>query len=98
VAANGYTVAEAVKTWLVFGLNGRGEETVKNYRFLAEGHIVPDLVRRKLRELSAEDVEKWLADMATKVSTRTVRLLHSILNRAVKHAQARESTLKRETR
>jgi integrase len=35
-------------------------------------------------------VDKWLAEMATMLSTRTVRLLHSILNRAVKQAQARD--------
>jgi integrase len=40
--------------------------------------------------LSAEDVDKWLLDVAQRVSTRTVRLLHSILNRSVKHAQARD--------
>jgi integrase len=86
----GYTVAEAVHSWLTYGLSGRDAETVKNYRYLAAGYILPLLGKRKLRELSAEDVDKWLAEVATKVSTRTVRLLHSILNRSVKHAEARD--------
>lgn len=86
----GYTVAEAVSSWLTYGLSGRDARTVQNYRFLAAGHIVPHLGKRRLRDLSADDVDKWLAEMATKLSTRTLRLLHSILNRSVTHAQARD--------
>ncbi|GAA1208789.1 tyrosine-type recombinase/integrase [Prauserella alba] len=85
-----YRVADAVEAWLTYGLPGRSPETVQNYRNLASVHIVPGLGKRRLRDLSAEDVDKWLADVATRVSTRTVRLLHSLLNRAVKHAQARD--------
>ncbi len=85
-----YTVADAVESWLEHGLSGRDPETVSNYRTLATARIIPQLGKRKLRELSAEDVEKWLAAEATSVSTRTVRLLHSILNRSVKRAEARE--------
>ncbi|RSM58937.1 site-specific integrase [Amycolatopsis sp. WAC 01376] len=85
-----YTVGEAVSNWLAYGLSGRDPETVKNYRNLANLHIIPNLGKRKLRELSAGEVDEWLADVATKVSTRTVRLLHSILNRSVKRAEARD--------
>lgn len=85
-----YTVSEAVISWLEYGLGGRDPETVKNYRNLANVHIIPKIGKRKLRELSADDVDKWLAELAEIVSTRTVRLLHSILNRSVKHAQARD--------
>jgi integrase len=85
-----HTVGDAVTAWLTYGLNGRDESTVSNYRYLAEGHLIPHLGKRKLRMLSAEDVDKWLLNVAQRVSTRTVRLLHSILNRSVKHAQARD--------
>lgn len=90
IAPHGYTVKEAVTSWLTYGLNGRDEETVNNYRYLADGHILPHLGWRKLRELSADDVDKWLAQTAKVLSTRTLRLLHSILNRSVRHAQARD--------
>lgn len=60
------------------------------YRYLAERHLISNLGKRKLRDLSAEDVDRWLLDIAGRLSTRSVRLLHSILNRAVKHAQARD--------
>ncbi|OXM69349.1 site-specific integrase [Amycolatopsis vastitatis] len=88
-AAN-YRVGEAVENWLTYGLSGRDPETVKNYRNLANVHIIPNLGKRKLRELSAGEVDEWLTDVATRVSTRTVRLLHSILNRSVKRAEARD--------
>jgi integrase len=53
-------------------------------------HILPILGRRRLRELSAEDVDRWLAAKSKEVSTRTLRSIHSILNRSIKHAQARD--------
>jgi integrase len=51
---------------------------------------VPQLGRRRLRDLSAEDVDRWLREEAETVSTRTLRLMHSILNRAITHAMARD--------
>ncbi len=91
IAPHGYTVKDAVTSWLAYGLSGRDEETVNNYRYLADGHILPHLGWRRLRELSADDVDRWLAQMAKILSTRTLRLLHSILNRSVRHAQARDN-------
>lgn len=90
VGPHNYTVAEAVRYWLAHGLNGRDARTVENYRTLAEKHIIPELGARKLRELSAEDVDKWLAGKAPELSTRTLRLIHSLLNRSVRNAQARD--------
>ncbi|MFF3669904.1 tyrosine-type recombinase/integrase [Microtetraspora malaysiensis] len=85
-----FTVADAVISWLTYGLQGRDTETVANYRILSDKHIIPALGARKLRDLSAEDVDRWLMGKARTHSTRTVRLLHSCLNRAVKFAQARD--------
>ncbi|MEV4061763.1 hypothetical protein [Nonomuraea dietziae] len=45
-------------SWLTYGLHGRDPNTVANYRTLCEKHVIPDLGARKLRELSAEDVDK----------------------------------------
>ncbi|MER6510577.1 site-specific integrase [Nonomuraea sp. NPDC001636] len=85
-----YTVSDAVTSWLVYGLHGRNQTTVTNYQTLCPKHILPDLGARKLRELSAEDVDRWLVGKAKVLAARTVRLLHSCLNRAVKFAQARD--------
>ena len=69
---------------------GCSEGTTSNYRTLVETHIIPALGARKLRDLSAEDVDRWLADKASVLSTRTIRLLHSLLNRAIVRAMARD--------
>ncbi len=90
VEPHGYTVKQAVEDWLAFGLTGRSENTITTRRFLAEQHVIPALGARKLRELSAEDVDRWLAEKARTLSTRTLQDLRSILLRAVKRAQARD--------
>jgi hypothetical protein len=83
-------VKQAVEDWLAYGLNGRGESTVTNRRILANKHVIPSLGSRKLRELSADDVDRWLASKSKALSTRTLRDIRSILSRAVKRAQARD--------
>jgi integrase len=88
--AGSYTVGDAVNSWLAHGLNGRGPQTVSMYRIYAETHIIPALGKRKLRQLTAEDVEKLLSGKSASLSTRSLRIIHSILNRAVTHAQARD--------
>jgi integrase len=93
-AATNYTVAEAVQEWLDFGLAGRSADTIANYRTIAEGHIIKPLGAKRLKgrtpHLSADDVDRWLRAESRKVSTRTLRLMHSILNRAIRRAMARD--------
>ncbi|MEV0698601.1 site-specific integrase [Saccharopolyspora sp. NPDC050389] len=93
-APDGYTVEDATEGWLTFGLSGRSAKTVQNYRHNVANHVIPFLGRKKLVDLSVEDVEKWLAGRATQLSTRTLRLLHSILNRVVRYAQARDKVMR----
>ncbi|MFC4591679.1 site-specific integrase [Sphaerisporangium corydalis] len=76
--------------WLAYGLSGRDNGTVTSCTILSRTHVIPALGVRKLRDLSAEDVDKWLADKAKTLSTRTLRGLHSCLNRAIKCAMARD--------
>jgi integrase len=85
-----YTVGHAVNDWLDHGLGGRDASTIETRRILARQHVIPDLGPRKLTELSAEDVDRWLADKAQTLSTRTLRDIKSILRRAVTRAQARD--------
>jgi integrase len=89
-AATAYTVGDAVTYWLAYGLNGRNPHTVEMYRTYIETHIIPAIGKRKLRELTVEDVEKLLSDKSAVLSTRSLRIIHSILNRAMKKAQARD--------
>jgi integrase len=85
-----YTVTDAIRDWLEFGLSNRDPATAKKCRILAAKHIIPALGARKLRELSADDVDRWLAVKAKTLSTDTLRQLRSILKRAVSRAQARD--------
>jgi integrase len=87
---DGYTVADAVRDWLDHGLGGRDRVTVETRRILAHRHVIPALGARKLVELSAEDVDRWLATKGRSLSTRTIQDLKSILRRAVTRAQARD--------
>src|SRR5690606_36391632 len=86
IAHHNDTVADAVTDWLTYGLSRQSESTKENYSILARTHILPDLGARKLRDLTAQDVDRWLADKAQRLSTRTLRLLHSLLNRAIVRA------------
>jgi integrase len=90
IAPTNYTVEDAVRDWLRWGLGGRDEGTVTTNTFLCEGHIIPYLGARRLRDLSAEDVEKWLEGRAKVLSTSTLRKVHSALNRAINRAMARD--------
>ena len=85
-----FTVAHAATDWLQYGLNGRAQSTRKSYRILVETHIVASLGARKIRQLTAHDVDKWLVQESKTLSTRTVRLLHSLLSRIVVRAMARD--------
>ncbi|OLE22261.1 MAG: site-specific integrase [Catenulispora sp. 13_1_20CM_3_70_7] len=85
-----YTVADAVGDWLAYGLPKRGRATIERYRIMANVHVVPSLGGRKLRELSADDVDRWLAEKAKTVSTSYLADLHSMLRRVVGRAQARD--------
>ncbi|MFJ7593201.1 tyrosine recombinase XerC [Streptomyces sp. NPDC097617] len=90
VAPTNYTVANAVDDWLMYGLAGRDAKTVATCTSLSRIHVIPALGARKLRELSGEDVDKWLADKAKTLSTRTLQAIHSCLNRSVKRAMVRD--------
>lgn len=86
----GYTVADAVRDWLAFGLIGRDADTVTKCTILANTHVIPALGARKIRELTADDVDRWLGDKAQVLSTRTLQEVRSVLKRSITRAQARD--------
>ena len=61
---HGYTVAQAVTDWLDYGLPGRNHVTVDTRRILATQHVIPALGARKLVDLSADEVDRWLVEKA----------------------------------
>jgi integrase len=52
--------------------------------------VIPNLGARQLRELSADDVDRWLEKEAEQLSTRSLEALRSILKRSITRAQARD--------
>jgi hypothetical protein len=57
---------------------------------LARTHVIPALCARKLAQLSAEEVDQWLAAKAKTLSTDTLHRLLSILRQSIRRAQARD--------
>ncbi|WP_086685127.1 tyrosine-type recombinase/integrase [Streptomyces pseudogriseolus] len=90
IAPTNYTVEDAVTDWLTYGLAGLDPRTVETTTLLSQKHVIPSLGARKLRDLSAEELDRWLAAKAKTLSTRTLQAIHSCLNRAVKRAMARD--------
>ncbi|WP_019874379.1 site-specific integrase [Sporichthya polymorpha] len=90
VAPRGYSVADAVNDWLTYGLSNRSQATRDKYKFLADGHVIPALGARKLVDLTADEVDRWLAAKAKELSTSSLRNIRSILKRAIDRAQARD--------
>lgn len=89
-ASSGVTVKQAVEDWLTYGLPRRSEQTVVKYRTLSQRHIVPKLGARRLHDLSASEVDRWLTGLAESLSTRSIRETRSVLSRAVNRAMARD--------
>ena len=90
IAPAEYRVRDAIGEWLDYGLAGRDQATVDKCRSLCNNHVLPALGTRRLRELSADDVDKWLAEKAKQYSTNTVQNMRGCLDRAIRRAMARD--------
>jgi hypothetical protein len=84
------TVRLAVEDWLAYGLANRSAATVSKYQILCAKHIIPLLGARRLRDLTAREVEDWLVGLSRSLSTETLHRVRACLNRAVKRAMARD--------
>jgi integrase len=85
-----YTVTDAVNDFLNKGLKGKSKATIDNYRSLATHHLMPQIGTTKLQQLTADQLDEWIDDRAEVLSTRSLRLIHQILERAIRQAQARD--------
>lgn len=85
-----YRIQDAVEDWLEHGLGRQGPSTIAKYQFLCSKHIIPLIGARKLRDLTAREVEVWLSGLSTSLSTETLHRTHACLNRAVRRALARD--------
>lgn len=95
-SAENYTVADAVNDWLTYGQSKRSPGTVAKVTRHANNHVIPALGARRLasrtpsKNLSADDVDKWLADKAKTLSTSTLHQIASILSRSINRAMLRD--------
>jgi integrase len=89
-AEAGYTVKDAVNDFLDKGLKGKSKATIDNYRSLATHNLLPQIGATKLQALTADQLDEWMDERAEELSTRSLRLIHQILERAIRQAQARD--------
>ncbi len=85
-----YTVRDAIEDFFGKGLKGKSPATIANYRSMADRNIIPQIGSVKLKELTADRLDEWMDERAGELSTRSLRLIHQIVERAIRHAQARE--------
>jgi len=84
-----YTLRRAAEDWLREGLVGRSPKTVKKNENVLEP-ILAAIGGRRLRELTAGDVQHALTVMAEMYSSAAVTMGHNALTRAIRHAEARD--------
>ena len=82
-----YTVNDALDDWLETGLDGLAPSTVTVYRNTIAKALREELGTVELTKLTASAVQKALANLAARVSTRTVQMAHNVLVRAIRHAE-----------
>jgi integrase len=89
-----YTVEQAVRDWLARGTKGLSAKTINDYTSLAESNLIPFIGAKKLKGLTADNVEDWLEARAPHLTTRTMQAIHSILRRTIRRAQARDRVMR----
>jgi integrase len=84
-----YTVRQAAEDWLRNGLDARSAKTIRTNQDVLEP-ILKVIGARKLRELTAADVQRALSRMASEYSRSTVTKGHLALKRTIRHAEAND--------
>jgi integrase len=84
------TVAEFCAYWLRHGIPAAAQSpnSIANIEWAVNSHIVPRIGHRRLRELTADDVDKLLRDMASAgYSKHTMVRVHGELARILRFAE-----------
>lgn len=87
--ADRYTVRQAVEDWLKYGQGKADAETLAKHCSLCKNHILPELGARKLKDLTAKEIDEWLAGRAPHLSDASLQSVRSCLRRAIRRAVAR---------
>ncbi|MEV3925916.1 tyrosine-type recombinase/integrase [Actinomadura coerulea] len=94
-SARDYTVERAVKDLLtVLDRKGLAASTLETYRGLVDLHLIPQLGKARVRDLTADDVEAWLFGRADRLTTVSVSILHGLLKRALRRAQRHDKVVR----
>lgn len=89
-----YTVEHAVRDWIGQGLKGRDQGSIDTYASMAKNHVIADLGKAKLRDLTADSVDCWLDEKSLILATSSMEMILSILRRSITHAQRRDKVLR----
>lgn len=91
------TVAEFAAYWLQHGIPAAAQSpnSIASIQWAVNGHIVPRIGHRRLRELTADDVDKLMRDMATAgYSKHTMVRVHGELARILRFAERRGKVIR----
>jgi integrase len=83
-----YTVQKAADDWLEHGLPGRSDRTRQIYRD-ALAPLLEKIGKRPLRDLEADEVEAGLRSLTEDLASRSLKIAHESLRRAIRYAQAK---------
>lgn len=90
VSEQGITVSDSIDDFLRFEILSAVDKTQRNYDSMCRLHIVPHLGAYRLTDLTAGHLDRWLADLSSGLSTRSLRLTLSLLSRAIDRSMARD--------
>ncbi len=91
------TVAEFCAYWLKYGIPAavQSPNSLSNIEWAVNRHIVPRIGHRRLRELTADDVDKLMRDMAsTGYSKYSMVRVHGELARILRFAERRGKVMR----
>ncbi|HEU5029247.1 MAG TPA: tyrosine-type recombinase/integrase [Spirillospora sp.] len=90
-----YYVTNAVNDFLAaFAKTGKSPSTSGTYRSLADHQLIPFIGRIRLKDLTADDVERWLNGRSEHLTSSTLGLVHALLKRVI-HRAARHDKVGR---
>jgi integrase len=91
------TVAEFCAYWLENGIptSAQSPNSIASIKWAVDKHIVPRVGQRRLRDLTADDVDKLMCDMATAgYSKHTMVRVHGELARILRFAERRGKVMR----
>ncbi|WP_433325994.1 site-specific integrase [Spirillospora sp. CA-294931] len=85
-----YKVEDAVNDFIASGLKGRARATITQARSLGKHQIIAHIGEKRLKDLRCPDVDSWLEKLSRELSSKTLRQVHLLLTRSIRHAQRDE--------